>query len=763
MTAYDLHLLGWKAFQDLCLTVAGQVLGQTIESFLDSNDGGRDGAFSGQWTTASGETLSGKFVIQCKFTANPSTTLTLSRLSDEIDKVRHLVDRGLCDVYVLMTNLGHSGTSNEDITQALHDVGVNQTRILDSTWINRTIAENKKLRMLVPRLYGLGDLSQILDARAYNQAHAVLDSMRDDLAKVVITASYRNAVDALNKHGFVLILGEPASGKTTIASLLAVSAIDSWQASVLKPRTPEELIERWNPDERSQFFWIDDAFGTTQFEDTRIHNWNHALPMMHSMLNNKTKIVMTSRDYIYNRARKELKQSAFPRLHESQVVIDIQALSHEEKQRILYNHIKMGSQSRHFRAKIKPFLEGIASHPRFIPEIARRLGNPAFTANLSLDNHSVREFVERREHLLKEIVESLDSDSKAALSLIHMRNGEVNSPITLDSTEEEALELLGSSLGGCRNALNAMNGSLVRLSTETGERAWGFQHPTIGDAHADILAEDPELIRIFIQGTTPGTLIDRVTCGEIDSQNALVLPPSLFPQMLAKLDELQSQISQESRALDTWRMRDRLQTFLAARCSEEFLTLYLARNPRLLDRVSKPGLSLYYSSEVRLAVKLHEIGLLPEPQRRKFVETVRDYTLEGLDGDALVDDRIRSVFTVEELEELVGRVRSEVIPRLADIRWDWESNFGGDESPDDYMQPLFEYFDCLRATIGDVEEVVRAIDDQESRLHDWIGENMPEEIEEDSTQLRYVQASAVQQGTRSIFDDIDVDTDSEGS
>ncbi len=40
---YDLHNLGWSSFQQLCLTIAREVLGQTVESFLDSGDGGRDG------------------------------------------------------------------------------------------------------------------------------------------------------------------------------------------------------------------------------------------------------------------------------------------------------------------------------------------------------------------------------------------------------------------------------------------------------------------------------------------------------------------------------------------------------------------------------------------------------------------------------------------------------------------------------------------------------------------------------------------------
>ncbi|HXM22272.1 MAG TPA: hypothetical protein VN948_13530 [Terriglobales bacterium] len=41
--SYDLHSLGWRAFQQLCLTVLREILGQTVSAFLDGRDGGRDG------------------------------------------------------------------------------------------------------------------------------------------------------------------------------------------------------------------------------------------------------------------------------------------------------------------------------------------------------------------------------------------------------------------------------------------------------------------------------------------------------------------------------------------------------------------------------------------------------------------------------------------------------------------------------------------------------------------------------------------------
>jgi len=301
---FQLHSLGWHSFQQLCLSVSREILGQTVQSFLDTNDGGRDGAFSGIWSQQDGESLSGRFVIQCKFTARAGYNLTPSDLEEEFSKVRRLVSKSECDVYILMTNAGVSGETELKLKEKLKEAGVKDILILGVTWLEDQIRENKHLRMMVPRVYGLGDLSQILDERAYAQATAVLESMREDLAKVVLTESYRKAAKALDAHHFVLLVGEPASGKTTIASLLAMSSADQWGASVVKLSDPKSVVEHWNPHEKSQLFWIDDAFGVTQYESPLVSGWNHIINEVKTILRQGNRVVMTSRDYIYNRARK---------------------------------------------------------------------------------------------------------------------------------------------------------------------------------------------------------------------------------------------------------------------------------------------------------------------------------------------------------------------------------------------------------------------------------------------------------------------------
>ena len=755
---YNLHSLGWNSFQQLCLTVTREILGQTVESFLDSHDGGRDGAFTGEWTAKGQEDLSGPFVIQCKFKSRANYSLKASDLSNEIGKAKRLVGKGICRSYVLMTNAGVAGDQAEKITERLKAVGVEHVRILGSTWINDQIRENKRLRMLVPRVYGLGDLSQILDERAYAQARSILDSMREDLAKVVITDAYRKSVDAIDNHSFVLLIGEPASGKTTVASLLSMAAIDKWNASILKLDHPDDVTAKWNPNEPSQFFWLDDAFGVTQYDETLVSRWNYLLARIPAMLPKGAKIVITSRDYIYNRARNSLKASTFPLLNESQVVIDVRKLCIQEREQILYNHIKLGNQPRSFRTKIKPHLQAVASHPRFIPEIARRLGNRFFTKDLLIGAKNVKHFVEGREQFLQEILLNLDTDSKAALALIYMRNGRLESPIQPQESERLALERLGSTGASCIDALDALKGSLVRLSSANDDRVWEFSHPTVGDAYAEILAQSPEHIDIFIQGTVPARLLDQITCGEVGLEKAVVIQRAFFPHIIEKLRHLaqSNSIKMESHLASS--AKRKLHSFLAYRCSKEFLSLYLQHDSDLLTEVCESRLLLFPVPETRLAKRLQELGLLPERHRKKIVDKVSYYTLEGQDASALNDEGIQSFFTEDEYEELVKGVRLETLPRLEDIRLEWEDNYYLEtESPEDYIYPFLELCDSLLSQFGDEQDTALMIDHQVSLARDWIDQYEAEWSDEELQQLGQIEATDGPESSRSIFDDIDAD------
>ena len=68
------------------------------------------------------------------------------------------------------------------------------------------------------------------------------------------------------------------------------------------------------------------------------------------------RVVLTSRNYIYRDARPLLKEYAYPRLREQQVIVDVEDLTLDERRQILYNHIPAATSPSTSRPAMKPFL-----------------------------------------------------------------------------------------------------------------------------------------------------------------------------------------------------------------------------------------------------------------------------------------------------------------------------------------------------------------------------------------------------------------------
>jgi hypothetical protein len=161
------------------------------------------------------------------------------------------------------------------------------------------------------------------------------------------------------------------------------------------------------------------------------NEWNAAFPHLNAAIKKGARVLFTSRNYVYFTARSEIKESAFPLIKESQVVIHVDKMTIAEREQILYNHIKLGDQNPYCKRKLKPFLVGVAANKHFLPEIARRLGNKIFTRSLELKEGGIKEFVERPISFLVEVLRSLDSDSRAAIALVFMNGGAMASPLDL--------------------------------------------------------------------------------------------------------------------------------------------------------------------------------------------------------------------------------------------------------------------------------------------------------------------------------------------
>ncbi|MET7551532.1 hypothetical protein ABZS94_38595 [Streptomyces sp. NPDC005500] len=709
---FTLHTLGWRAFQDLCAAVLREVWGQSVQAFADSNDGGRDGAFYGTWQPpgASGAVRDippGPFVLQCKHTKKADATLAPSELEDEFVKVSALVKRGECGTYVLLTNARVTGTSEEEIRRRLSASGVAHPLVLDGQWLSDMIATHRRLRMFVPRVYGLGDLSQILDERAYAQASVLMASAPEQVATFVVIGAYQKAARALRDHGFVLLLGDPAVGKSVIALMLAISAADNWGCAAIKARTSEELVQRWNPHEKEQLFWLDDAFGAVRHEEHLTHAWARDLPHVMSAVKNGARVVLTSRTYIYNEARPLLKPYAYPLLHEQHVTVDVADLTREERQQILYNHLAAGDQPQDIRAQMKPHLEAAADAAPFRPEAARRLGLQAFTSKLPLTRQGITTFTAQSQQLLSDVYDQLETHAHAALALTYATARDetlpgLPNPIALDTGDRDIVERAGSTQAGVSKALAALTGTFLRLNTSSdGQEYWAFHHPTLREGFAAWLTTQPHLLPVVLTGMTDQALLSRTDCLNRDSEQRegtlLRIPPSLYKQAAQRLATMRNRPYGGPRS---WRHHlppeAAVLAYLEYRSCDAFLRAYIAADPQLSEALVKFHSPAQYDSRTTLLARLHQAGVLSGETRQRAVDRMRELAVTSPDASWIERETWQKkvwqlLLTNEEREQLFEHVRQELVPRLADVVGEWLSDATGDDD-DPVESALFWYY-----------------------------------------------------------------------
>jgi hypothetical protein len=678
-----LHLLGWKSFQDLGIAVAEECLRRPVQTFLPTNDAGRDGAFVGKWE---GDSLdAGESTIQCKFTSDPTSNLSLSMLDDELDKAKALAARGLANDYIILTNHSLTGQSELAIKSAFESAGVGRCRIFGYTWLERQLKRSPRLRMMAPRVYGLGDLSQLVDGRTYRQAKLILSAMGDEISKLVVTDAHRRAVRAVSEHSLVLLLGAPAAGKSTIGASIAVGAADIWKAKTIRVTSPVEIQKKLEPGS-NQFFWVDDAWGNMQYQRHNTEAWNQLFPLMQAAMRKNTRFLITSRDYIWNSAKQDLKLQAIPILAKSQVVINVQDFTTQEKAQILYNHVKFGDQSKQFRITTKLMLPEIAEKKNFLPEVARRFGSTFFAGQLSTSKESIGAFFENPQAFLLETISGLTAECRAAVALIFLNAGKVRSPVAPEDADAAA-KAFGVDTGRVRAELQNLNGSLLLLVTDDVGSYWTYKHPTIGDAFARYVANSPELIEIYLRGAKPESVAREVVCAGVSIYGASVVAP----------DSLHGLLASRLEALPGYE----IVAFLSYRANKAFTAMMIERRPNIMERLRSFATPIKDDTDASLLAKLHEYELLPEEYRVNFVSRVREAAIEEADSSFLDDDAIGAVLTSNERLDILSEVQNEVIARIDEHIDRLRSEWSKDYPPDDQFTNFEDSIKTFATALGD--------------------------------------------------------------
>lgn len=678
-----LEQLGWSSFQDLAIAVCEDLLGLPIATFSPTKDLGIDGVIE----PIPGRRSHKNLVVQAKHTST-FANLSLAGFRPEAAKVASLATE-ISDLhYVLVTNLRVSVAVRNSIKSQLRQLGVQKVAIVGRENLVRRVRKSPSLRSMVPRLYGIGDLSQILDDRRLGQAMAMLQSVTNDLDKFVVTDSYKRSLNALKKNRMLFLLGDPAVGKSTIARCLSVAAIDEFQSQPIILESMDRLADHWNVNDPKRVFWIDDAFGATQKDEQQVASFNRLIPLITTAMRHGARFIFTSRTYIWQLTKPSLKLNQLPDYESARVEIDVRRFSDFERGQIVYNHIKGGDQDANWVASFKAFLPAVARHPEFKPEVARRLGLKSFTANLQPTETAVSAFVANPGTFLEETIGGLDAGSRAALAALLMSGGALQSPVTESEPIQAAAALFGVSAGEIRTRLEALEGSfLKRERDEDGEMYWRFWHPTIGEALASVARRQHEMLDVYLEGASLSRMLREVTCvGKPVTGAILEVSPSRFPKLITRLSA--------SKPGDIGTI-----TFLAYRATPEFRRMYFRSPP-----TSKhPVFGNWAVSNTFYMTLVHELwkdDFLSDELLESFSSRITDEIINGIDVDVLSDE-VRDIIGNDRFETALERAWAQFRDNPGYILGSIEEDLEDDIDPEDALYPAQAYLEALIAILPD--------------------------------------------------------------
>jgi hypothetical protein len=705
-----LHTLGWKAFQDLCAQVCAEVLSTTVSIYREAQDGGQDAVFLGKRSTP--DPFVAEITVQCKFSSKANHRLRPSDLDPELGTIRTLVQDGRAHTYYFITSLGVDAPVAAAIRTKLLEAGVKEPHVLGREWLTLQIRQSARLRALVPRVYGLGDLSIILDERCVHQTRALLGHMLQSLSVYVPTAAHRSAVRVLSDHGIVLLLGPPATGKSMLAAILATTAIDGDGHQCLKCEGPLELLERWNPHEKGRLYWIDDAFGPNQLRSDYIDSWISAIPKVKAAIDSGNRFILTSRNHIWNAARFKLGTRNHPLFEDGRAVVDVGSLSPEEREQIVYNHVKAGNQAQPWKRRVKPHLGTIASDPQLLPEIARRLGDNSYTKGLVDVPTDLVKFVAEPAEFLKHTILELTDPQQAALTLVFLWRSRL--PLQEISGEEtkHVADKYGVTIAAMVEALSQLEGAFLNRRREDNQDFWSFIHPTFADAISSILSTRPDLVELYLRGTPVETLLNEAVCdGAEPIPDAVVIPASATEHLVTRLVGTPNELNSNRDLFD----------FLTHRASESALRAVLTKDPSVLDRTDSTYWRVTWSRRIQLLARVNRLGLLPSELRDEVSEELERAALTEFDASFLNKDEVLALMHPSSLVRLTTRL----VDLLDDGVPQRIKELVETAEPD---TDLVDHFDDIQSFIARLQGAFDEDASAQQKLF-WLGEQIEKAIE----------------------------------
>ena len=325
---YDFRTLSPIDFENLARDLLQAELGFRLESFGPGPDQGIDFRYA---------TAAGDIIVQAKHYSEGGSKALIRAAKHEDVKVRRLTPAR----YILVTSVSLTPGIKQTIRATMASTPLALSDIFGREDINNLLGKHPRVERNHFKLWlsSAAVLERILHSGVYNRTLAEMEAIREIVPQYVYNASFPAAESVLQRHGALIIAGEPGVGKTTLARvLLWLHAEQGWNVYVI-----DDIKQAFEVSYQCEkvIIFFDDFLGQIKLSGDLIREIDQRFPpfLRRVRSNRDVRFVVTTRDYILHQAQAESQRLSSAEINASEFILDIGHYTRSIKAQILYNHL----------------------------------------------------------------------------------------------------------------------------------------------------------------------------------------------------------------------------------------------------------------------------------------------------------------------------------------------------------------------------------------------------------------------------------------
>ncbi|MDP9434289.1 MAG: restriction endonuclease [Actinomycetota bacterium] len=242
-------------FEVLVADLFTREMGQRFEAFAPGADGGVDG-----------QGVDGRHLVQCKHYRRSSFSHLKSQATKQRKKLEDIDPTP--DRFDFVTSMDLTSGNKDTLVAELHPFATSHAKIWGYKDVEQLLRKHEDVERTHVKLWlrSSAQLDRLLNNAAYERTHALLVQIQGALPRYVQTDAMREASRLLAQERVCIVSGPPGVGKTTLAYLLLLQAVELRFQPFEVVADVEEAWRLHKPSE-PQVFFFDDFLGRTQLSD----------------------------------------------------------------------------------------------------------------------------------------------------------------------------------------------------------------------------------------------------------------------------------------------------------------------------------------------------------------------------------------------------------------------------------------------------------------------------------------------------------------